>query len=614
MANHRAIAIGINQYQFFQPLSYAQADAQTLWNFLVEEAGWSADQCLLLTDSSPPVHDQSTYPSQDNLFSWIDKWSQEGVTAAEGSLWFFFSGYGVTVDGEDYLMPIEGKSGNIQETGIPIRFVFNCLKSSSCENILVLLDMNRSQGTQAGTSVGAQTIQLAKEMGIPTILSSQLNQFSHEASSLGHGLFTAGLLEGLRYDPGMTLESLNRYLHDRLLELSDHHAQPVQTPLIIIPSPEASHQLLMLPVQQSEASRQYIGAGINGSSFGASSYPSAVQAPVRDSTNYPPSSSQSTPTPSAGATSRQAALVLHPNSKSLGNESPWWFQLLFWLGGMALVLGMIGGVFLRNKSAFMGQQVINPPGETTSPGVVPVDPPVIQETPTAVTQPSSAPESASPPPQTQEPSPTPAASLQDKQQANQAVLNKAKSYILPAQASKFTQAIVETRKIKPGEPLYEQAQAEISNWSREILYVAQGRAQQGQFDTAIAAARLVPPDNQTIYKEAQQSINRWRGQAQLKRENQTLLQAAKGLIRPGQASSYNRAITAARKVQPGQPGYAEREQLVSQWSQQIYLIAQSRASRGQFQQAVQTATLVPKDTPSYNNAQKAIAKWKQGKK
>jgi uncharacterized caspase-like protein len=36
-------------------------------------------------------------------------------------------------------------------------------------------------------------------MGIALVLSSQLDQFSHEAAALGNGLFTAALLEALRY-------------------------------------------------------------------------------------------------------------------------------------------------------------------------------------------------------------------------------------------------------------------------------------------------------------------------------------------------------------------------------------------------------------------------------
>ncbi len=68
MANYWAIAIGINQYHSFQPLSCAQADAEALKDFLVTEAGFLPQNCLLMTDTSPPFADQSTYPTKENIF------------------------------------------------------------------------------------------------------------------------------------------------------------------------------------------------------------------------------------------------------------------------------------------------------------------------------------------------------------------------------------------------------------------------------------------------------------------------------------------------------------------------------------------------------------------
>jgi uncharacterized caspase-like protein len=65
MKHHACIAIGINQYQLLQPLSYAQEDAEAVYTFLVEEAGFSRDECLLMTDSSPSLWGNSTYPNRE---------------------------------------------------------------------------------------------------------------------------------------------------------------------------------------------------------------------------------------------------------------------------------------------------------------------------------------------------------------------------------------------------------------------------------------------------------------------------------------------------------------------------------------------------------------------
>ncbi|NER05806.1 MAG: hypothetical protein F6K17_26045 [Okeania sp. SIO3C4] len=52
MKNYACIAIGINQYEFIQLLSYAKQNAEALHSFLLNETNFSAEQCLLLTDSN----------------------------------------------------------------------------------------------------------------------------------------------------------------------------------------------------------------------------------------------------------------------------------------------------------------------------------------------------------------------------------------------------------------------------------------------------------------------------------------------------------------------------------------------------------------------------------
>lgn len=607
MANHWAIAIGINQYQFFQPLSYAQADAQTLWQYLVDEAGWSADECLLLTDTSPPISDQSTYPTKENLLDWFDEWCHAPVNV-DDSLWFFFSGYGVTLDGEDYLMPSQGNPDEIRETGISVRTLFTTIKESAAKNVLVLLDINRSQGGQAGAKVGVQTLELAQKMGIATVLSCQVDQFSYEASSLNHGLFTAVLLEGLRYNQGKTLESLERYLRSHLPELSEHHWRPVQIPLSAIPSSASNYKLPTLlpngvmnwnvtlasdtPPAASTSGMHNVGSmerqeatsGMRAQNNASGAAALTQKRTSKASENYSPSGIRS----GIG----QGAIVPQTSGKStkVVDDTPWWLNLLLWSGGIALVVALIGGVFLRNRAAFIGQQAINTSTDAT-PG---------STTPTAASLQSASSASESQ---------NAVGGTETQAGANQAVLDKARTLIVPNQASQFSQAIAEAQKIKPGEPLYEQAQQDIARWSGVILDLANGRAKQGQFDKAIAAARLVPEDNQSIHKEAQGAIASWREKAQQQQANKILLQSAKGLIQTGQASSYTRAIAAVRKVPPDQAGYAEAQQLIAQWSKTIYQTAQTRASDGRLKDAIQTAALVPKDTPTYTTAQKAIDQW-----
>ncbi|MEC4854051.1 MAG: caspase family protein, partial [Jaaginema sp. PMC 1079.18] len=245
MANYSSLTIGINCYEYVQPLNFAQADAQAIWQYMVGEAKVPPTQSLLLTDASAWVEDRSTTPTRDNILKWL---AADHQSQTKSWLWFFFSGYGVSWQGLDYLLPIDGNPQDIPNTAIPMQTVFEHLQQQRATHTLVLLDINRSPGIIADEVVGGDTIELAKKYGITVILSSQLTETSHESTGLGHGMFAAALLEALRYyQQDLTLEKLEKYLSDRLPELSEHHWRPQQKPLFVIPE-TVTPQETILPV------------------------------------------------------------------------------------------------------------------------------------------------------------------------------------------------------------------------------------------------------------------------------------------------------------------------------------------------------------------------------
>ncbi len=195
MVNYWAITIGINQYHLFQPLGCAQADAEALKDFLVTEAGFTPQRSLLMTDTSPPIADRSTYPTKENILLLLEDLAAQSWQPQD-CVWLFFSGYGINYKGQDYLMPVEGNPDLVEETGIELRSLMQSLQMTGL-NALLILDINRAFGTQADAPVGQETIDLAQELQLATILSCQPEQFSHESRELGHGFFTAALLEAL---------------------------------------------------------------------------------------------------------------------------------------------------------------------------------------------------------------------------------------------------------------------------------------------------------------------------------------------------------------------------------------------------------------------------------
>ncbi|MEA5513820.1 caspase family protein [Nodularia sp. UHCC 0506] len=651
MANYWAITIGINQYQLFQPLRCAQADAEVLNNFLVQEGGLAQERCLLMTAASPPIGDRPTYPTKQNILVLL-----EDLTAAcwqpQDHLWLFFSGYGVSYNGKDYLMPIEGNPELVEETGIEVRSLMQSLQLAEI-NTLLLLDINRAFSIQADSPVGLEIIELAKELQMATILSCQSQEFSHESSELGHGFFTAALLEALRSGNASSLTDLDSYLSVLTPELCQHYWRPTQNPVTIFPSqPQAilpkfevqSHNEVAPSTIKPGGNSSLIfpdetfAVALTASSIGAINLNNLAKtqnvstwgtAPAMETTlggqspslnlpNFIPAigkleeqqlsspakeqfleqqSSLNTPAATGGRFIPNVSpsdVSRLPKNKT---DIPLWKQFLVWGGGTMLVVALISVIVLRNQSLFLQGKSISRPSPVTA---------------TPELQADSTSETSSITPPTQNPSNAQIAANFESEKRNQAVLDLAKMSLRETQASDLSQAIATASKIQPGEPLYEQAQNNIQIWSRMILDLAEGRAKQQEYTNAIAAAQLISPE-QTLYAQAQALINQWQLESQQYVGNQTVLDAAQALIRPGQASTYNRAIEVARRVPPGQPGFDSAQKSINEWSEKILNLAKSRADQGNITAAIETATLVPEVTAVYEDAQAAIQKWQARK-
>ncbi|MEH2353507.1 caspase family protein [Nostoc sp.] len=624
MANYWAIAIGINQYQLFQPLSCAQADAEALEDFLVTEAGFLPKHCLVMTDTSPPIGDRSTYPTKENILLLLEDLAATSWQP-EDYLWLFFSGYGVNYKGKDYLMPAEGNPELVQETGIELRSLMQSLQLADL-NVLLLLDINRAFGTQADAPVGEETIELAQELQLATILSCQPEQFSHESSELGHGFFTAALLEALRSGNGSNLADLENYLSLIVPKLCHHHWRPIQNPATIIPSrqqvilpklamendfkpeaviyPEASFAIALAAPPLDDSSRTSTERGRRGEASVNSSQQvkgqkvqesgsRLVSQPMAETSLGVNTTGRFIPNSSKGYVSRLPA-----NQPSI----PFWKQFILWGGGSLLVAGLIAVVFLRNQETFRIKQI-----SSTSSNANVSDRQVVENLPSDVYDGLPL---RTPPVRLNNQSSAQIASSSQSKKRNQAVLDLAKMSLRQTQASDLSMAIATARKIQSGEPLYEQAQENIQIWSQMILDLAEGRAKQRQYASAIAAARLITKD-EAPYAKAQAAINLWRLEGKQYVSNKTLLDAANALIKPEQASTYNRAIEVAKKVPADQPGFDTAQKSINKWSEKILDLAKRRAAEGERNAAIATAALVPEETAAYEDAQDAIQKWQK---
>ncbi|MDZ8030902.1 SUMF1/EgtB/PvdO family nonheme iron enzyme [Nostoc sp. DedSLP04] len=244
MAKNWAIAIGINQYDYLQPLNYAKRDAQLMQEFLGNEAGF--ERIFFFSDDSPNVAGKSTRPTRTNLLRILRQLFENPFMGAGDNFWFFFSGHGIRYADRDYLMPCDGDPEDIENTAIAINFVTERLRRCGADNVVLILDACRNEGKKTGEGIGRQTAEEARQQGVISIFSCIPQEYSYEIEVLQQGAFTSALLEGLGIQGKCaTVERLEQYLKFRVPELVRQHKNTRQTPYVIAEPVNKSHLILV---------------------------------------------------------------------------------------------------------------------------------------------------------------------------------------------------------------------------------------------------------------------------------------------------------------------------------------------------------------------------------
>ncbi|MDZ8068262.1 MAG: SUMF1/EgtB/PvdO family nonheme iron enzyme [Nostoc sp. DedQUE08] len=244
MAKNWAIAIGINQYDYLQPLNYAKRDAQLMQEFLGNEAGF--ERIFFFSDDSPELAGKSTRPTRTNLLRVLRQLFEKPFMGAGDNFWFFFSGHGIRYADRDYLMPCDGDPEDIENTAIAINFVTERLRRCGADNVVLILDACRNEGKKTGEGIGRQTADEARQQGVISIFSCIPQEYSYEINALQQGAFTKALLEGLGIQGKCaTVERLDQYLRFRVPELVSQHKNTRQTPYVIAEPVNKSHLILV---------------------------------------------------------------------------------------------------------------------------------------------------------------------------------------------------------------------------------------------------------------------------------------------------------------------------------------------------------------------------------
>ncbi|MBD2093572.1 SUMF1/EgtB/PvdO family nonheme iron enzyme [Trichocoleus sp. FACHB-591] len=249
MGKNWAIAVGINQYRYLQPLHYAVRDAAAMCDYFSHEVRF--EQVYYFSDNSPPIQQDygpplDSVPTFTTLRRFLRSRFEQPFLQTGDNLWFFFAGHGIRHEDRDYLMPIDGDPGEVEGTAIPLSYVTERLRRSGADNVVLLVDACRNEGRRAGVGVGEEV-----QQGVITLFSCSPRESSYEIEQLQQGAFTHTLLQGLRLQGEgncATVERLDQYLREHVPELSRRYNKPRQTPYATV-EPAAKYHLILLPRQ-----------------------------------------------------------------------------------------------------------------------------------------------------------------------------------------------------------------------------------------------------------------------------------------------------------------------------------------------------------------------------
>ncbi len=191
-----AVIIGAGGYedQGLTPLPNAVNDAKGVYAALTGAPdGFPArNTVLMVDDAAEPLH----RPTRSNILAILGQWVS--LAGPEDSLLVYFAGHGMELGGKLALMPLDGRTADVENTCIPFAMFESKLESCAAKRSLVILDACHSGAGRSGSGMtpGMMADIEKHSEGRITLASCKQDEVSHEYEA-GHGAFTWFLLQGL---------------------------------------------------------------------------------------------------------------------------------------------------------------------------------------------------------------------------------------------------------------------------------------------------------------------------------------------------------------------------------------------------------------------------------
>lgn len=230
-ASKFALVVGVEQYASLPAAEHAVRDAKAMKAHLLA-AGYPERNIVLLTDQQA---------GKSGLEKYLDAWLPKN-TDENSSVLFYFSGHGAPnpEDDQAYLVPWDGDPKFLENTGYPVKRLYERLGALKARRVLVAMDACFSgTGGRSVLAKGTRPLIAKVDLGagsagrVQALTASASDEITGTDEDSAHGLFTYHLLKGLSARNGKaTLRELHGYLTPKVRDAARRDNRD-QTPQLV---------------------------------------------------------------------------------------------------------------------------------------------------------------------------------------------------------------------------------------------------------------------------------------------------------------------------------------------------------------------------------------------
>lgn len=245
-----AIVVGINDYKKeITPLRCAVKDAQAFKRTLIESAGFMDEDIFLLTSDQTG----NRLPEKTNIIRWLS-YIRQNVDRNDTFV-FFFSGHGMDMDRDSYLLTIDSDPYNeetLNASSLMISYLKKIVEGMKVARTILFIDACRndprsgkgdaknplSERFAKNLVIGSDTGEKDQSAFSSTFFSCRVGERSYEWSEESMGFFSyfvaAGLAGGAADEKGkVSIDSLDSFISKKVQQTVKRERGENQTPWVV---------------------------------------------------------------------------------------------------------------------------------------------------------------------------------------------------------------------------------------------------------------------------------------------------------------------------------------------------------------------------------------------